>query len=78
MADDLLAQRRAKLERLREQGINPYPHAFEGVESIASVRDARFFNILKFAQKRSSMRIRKLFFWMASRKSCSSPDTSAM
>ena len=39
MADDLLAQRRAKLERLREQGIDPYPHAFEGVESIASVRD---------------------------------------
>src|SRR6478752_61165 len=39
MADDLLAQRRAKLDRLREQGIDPFPHAFEGVESIASVRD---------------------------------------
>jgi lysyl-tRNA synthetase class 2 len=38
MADDLLAQRRAKLDRLREQGIDPYPHAFEGVEPIASVR----------------------------------------
>ena len=40
MADDLLAQRRAKLERLREQGIDPFPHAFEGVESIADVRAA--------------------------------------
>jgi lysyl-tRNA synthetase, class II len=40
MADDLLAQRRAKLERLREQGIDPFPHSFEGVESIASVRAA--------------------------------------
>src|SRR5204863_8282820 len=39
MADDLLAQRRAKLDRLRERGIDPFPHAFEGVESIASVRE---------------------------------------
>src|SRR4051795_11044394 len=40
MADDLLAQRRAKLERLREQGIDPFPHSFEGVEPIADVRAA--------------------------------------
>src|SRR3954449_6843117 len=40
MADDLLAQRRAKLDRLREQGIDPFPHAFEGVEAIADVRAA--------------------------------------
>jgi lysyl-tRNA synthetase, class II len=40
MADDLLARRRAKLERLREQGIDPFPHAFEGVEPIADVRAA--------------------------------------
>src|SRR5215217_1561339 len=39
MADDLLAQRRAKLYRLREQGIDPFPHAFEGVEPIADVRE---------------------------------------
>src|SRR4051794_28681962 len=39
MADDLLAQRRAKLDRLREQGIEPFPHTFEGVESVASVRE---------------------------------------
>ena len=38
MADDLLAQRRAKLDRLREQGIDPFPHAFEGVEEIGDVR----------------------------------------
>src|SRR4051794_27078713 len=40
MADALLAQRRAKLDRLREQGIDPFPHAFEGVEPIADVRAA--------------------------------------
>src|SRR3954454_419230 len=28
---ELLAQRRAKLERLRADGIDPYPHAFPGV-----------------------------------------------
>lgn len=32
---DLLAARRAKLERLREQGIDPFPHAFPGVTPIA-------------------------------------------
>src|SRR3954464_9475828 len=40
MADDLLAPRRAKLDRLREQGIDPFPHAFAGVEAIADVRAA--------------------------------------
>ena len=29
--------RRAKLERLREQGIDPFPHAFGGVTPIADV-----------------------------------------
>jgi lysyl-tRNA synthetase class 2 len=38
MADDLLAQRRAKLERLRGQGIDPFPHSFPRVEAIADVR----------------------------------------
>jgi len=37
---DLLAQRRAKLERLREQGVDPFPPAFAGVEPIADVRAA--------------------------------------
>jgi len=32
--------RRAKLERLREQGIDPFPHEFEGVTPIAQVHSA--------------------------------------
>ena len=32
--------RRAKLERLREQGIDPFPHEFEGVTPIADVHQA--------------------------------------
>ncbi|MBV9413966.1 MAG: lysine--tRNA ligase, partial [Solirubrobacterales bacterium] len=39
-SDDLLAARRRKLESLRADGIDPFPHEFEGVESIASVRAA--------------------------------------
>jgi len=35
--DELLAARRAKLERLRAAGIDPFPHAFAGVEPIAGV-----------------------------------------
>jgi lysyl-tRNA synthetase class 2 len=35
--DDLLAARRAKLERLRAEGIDPFPHEFDGVEQIAAV-----------------------------------------
>jgi lysyl-tRNA synthetase, class II len=31
------AQRRAKLERLREAGIDPYPHSFEGRTKIAEI-----------------------------------------
>ena len=34
---DLLAARRAKLERLRAEGIDPFPHDFDGVEPIAAV-----------------------------------------
>ncbi len=40
MSDDLLAVRRAKLERLRADGIEPFPHAFDGVVPIATVREA--------------------------------------
>ena len=39
-ADDLLAERREKLERLREAGIEPFPHEFDGREEIAEVRAA--------------------------------------
>ncbi|MDQ6914806.1 MAG: lysine--tRNA ligase [Actinomycetota bacterium] len=35
---DLLAARRQKLERLRAEGIDPFPHAFPGVTPIAAVR----------------------------------------
>ena len=35
----MLAARRAKLERLREEGVEPFPHAFEGV--VADRRRAR-------------------------------------
>jgi lysyl-tRNA synthetase, class II len=35
---ELLAARRRKLERLRDQGIDPFPHRFEGVAPIAAVR----------------------------------------
>jgi len=37
---DLLAARRAKLARLREAGVEPFPHEFDGVEPIASVLEA--------------------------------------
>ena len=34
----LIAERRAKLERLREAGVEPFPHSFEGRTEIAAVR----------------------------------------
>ncbi|HEV2786296.1 MAG TPA: OB-fold nucleic acid binding domain-containing protein, partial [Solirubrobacteraceae bacterium] len=37
MADELLAVRRAKLDRLRADGIDPFPHEFPGVEPVAAV-----------------------------------------
>lgn len=37
MADELLAVRRAKLDRLRADGIDPFPHTFPGVEPVAGV-----------------------------------------
>ena len=37
---ELLAERRAKLDRLREAGVEPFPHAFAGREVIAEVRRA--------------------------------------
>jgi lysyl-tRNA synthetase class 2 len=37
---ELLAARRSKLERLRSDGIEPYPHSFPGVERLADVAAA--------------------------------------
>jgi lysyl-tRNA synthetase class 2 len=37
MADELLAVRRAKLDKLRADGIDPYPHEFPGVEAVGAV-----------------------------------------
>ena len=39
-AHDLLAERREKLERLREAGIDPFPHSFPDREDISGVREA--------------------------------------
>jgi lysyl-tRNA synthetase class 2 len=36
----VIAERREKLARLREAGIEPFPHAFEGRTEIAAVREA--------------------------------------
>ncbi len=35
---ELLASRRRKLERLREEGVDPFPHRFDGVTPIGEVR----------------------------------------
>jgi lysyl-tRNA synthetase, class II len=40
VADELLAVRREKLERLRADGVEPFPHAYPGVQRIADVRAA--------------------------------------
>ncbi len=37
MSDELLAVRRAKLDKLRADGIDPFPHEFPGVEPAADV-----------------------------------------
>jgi lysyl-tRNA synthetase class 2 len=37
VADELLAARRAKLDGLRADGIDPFPHEFPGVEPVAAV-----------------------------------------
>ena len=38
-SSELLAERRAKLERLREQGVEPFPHEFPERTEIAEVRE---------------------------------------
>jgi lysyl-tRNA synthetase, class II len=39
-SSDVLADRRRKLDALRAAGVEPFPHTFDGVEPIASVRAA--------------------------------------
>src|ERR687887_1566606 len=39
-ADELLATRREKLERLRADGVEPYPHAYPGVVPVAAIHAA--------------------------------------
>jgi lysyl-tRNA synthetase class 2 len=39
-ADELLATRREKLERLRADGVDPYPHSYPGVVPVAGVHAA--------------------------------------
>jgi lysyl-tRNA synthetase class 2 len=39
-ADELLATRREKLERLRADGVEPYPHTYPGVVPVAAVHAA--------------------------------------
>ncbi len=39
-AAGLLVERRRKLDRIRERGIDPFPHGFEGREEIGSVLEA--------------------------------------
>ena len=38
MSDELVAQRRRKLAALRDEGVEPFPHAFPGVQQIAEVK----------------------------------------
>ncbi len=40
VGSDVLADRRRKLESLRDAGVEPFPHEFDGVEPIAAVRAA--------------------------------------
>jgi lysyl-tRNA synthetase class 2 len=40
VADELLATRREKLERLRADGVDPFPHSFPGVTPVAAVQAA--------------------------------------
>jgi len=40
VSDELLAARRAKLDQLRAEGVDPFPHSFPGVVAIAGVKAA--------------------------------------
>ncbi len=53
---ELLATRRAKLERLREQGVDPFPHVFAGVTPVAEVA-ARWEELEPGAETEMSYRV---------------------
>src|SRR6478609_10481385 len=53
---ELLAARRRKLEALREAGIDPFPHAFEGVTPIGEIR-AEFAELPAGAETDRSARV---------------------
>ena len=53
---EVLADRRAKLERLREAGVEPYPHAFAARQDVASVR-ARHEDIQSGAETEDRVRV---------------------
>jgi lysyl-tRNA synthetase class 2 len=38
VSDELIEQRRRKLAALRDEGVEPFPHAFAGVQPIAAVK----------------------------------------
>ena len=38
--EQLVQERRAEAERLREQGIDPYPHSFPGVTPVEKIHQA--------------------------------------
>jgi lysyl-tRNA synthetase, class II len=38
VSEDLVAQRRAKLAALRDEGVEPFPHAYPGVQPVADVK----------------------------------------
>jgi lysyl-tRNA synthetase class 2 len=39
VSDELVAQRRRKLAALRDEGVEPFPHSFPGVQPIAAVKE---------------------------------------
>ena len=53
---EVLGDRRAKLERLREAGVEPYPHAFAARQDVASVR-ARHEDIQSGAETEDRVRV---------------------
>jgi lysyl-tRNA synthetase class 2 len=55
-SSELLAARRAKLDRLREQGIEPFPHEYPGVQAAADVR-ARHEGIASGAETDDRVRV---------------------
>ena len=51
MSDELVDQRRRKLAALRDEGVEPFPHSFPGVQAIAAVK-APFSNCPQVRRRR--------------------------